>query len=59
MEYPSYLPLWLLLPLYLSKHSYIYAYNTGKIFVFRVLHLGEEETEQDEIRFSKDSQFIF
>lgn len=47
MQYSSYLPLWLLLPLYLSKHSYIYLYNGGKIFVFPVLHLGEKETQRD------------
>lgn len=55
MQYPSFLSLWLLLPLYLSKHSYIYLYNSGKIFVFPALHLGEKKPQ----RFSEDSKFRF
>lgn len=59
MQHPSYLPLLLLLPLYLSKHSYICPYNTGKILFFPVLHMGEKEAQKDEIRFSEDSKFRF
>lgn len=59
MQYPFYLLLQLLSPLYLSKYSYIYPDNTGKIFIFPVSHLGEKEAQKDEMRFSEESKFRF